>query len=567
MASILFKKISILSILFILLSPLNAIHADATAETNNQTSTTGEKVNSTSQQLAELIITIENAQKELTVIKATLLETKDELDKKALLQQRDRLSTRIQDLQKNFESIATGGVDLDAFEQRQEITKFNWQEELKEVFRPILNELKRLTERPRAIEKLRTEKTLLAAQLPIADNALEEIKHLKKNAKDKTLLVHLEKLEQSWQKRRDDLANQLRLVSFQLEEKLNPDEESKVSISDQVKDFFSGRGLNIFYAIAAFVLVYLFFKLVLKIIVHFIDARQDKEARIFEKAIQISFRVLAVSLSIFAVVIVFYIQGDWFLLGLSLLFLIGLAWTLRQSLPRFVTEAKLLLNLGPVRENERVIYNGIPWRVTNVNFYTTLTNPALAGGIVNLPTHVVLELQSRRFGKDEPWFPCRPGDYMVLDDGYIGPVMMQTPEIVTMKVRGGSTKTYATTDFLAQNPKNISHGFGIFVTFGFDYADQEIITTEVPDKLRTFIQEAIAHEAFYPSLKEFNVDFKEAAASSLNLLILATFEGEAASSYFNIGRFLQRAATDACNHYGWNIPFSQLTVHMAEKDG
>jgi len=555
-----------LGMLLALLASFNVISADEVAETSGVVPTPETKINGAKQQLIELISTTESAQQELADVKMALTKTKDELDTKALIQQRDKLSARIQDLQKNFEVIATGGVDLDAFEQNQKTAKFDWQEELKEVFRPILNEMKRLTERPRAIEKLRTEKTVLTSQLPITVNALEKIKELKMDAEAPALIAHLDRLKQSWDKRHDDISNQLRLVTFQLEEKLNPTDASDVSITDQVRAFFSGRGLNIIFAVIAFVVVYLAFKLTAKVIVHFLGNNQDKETRLFGKAMQIAFRALAVLLSVFSVIIVFYIQGDWFLLGLSLLFMIGFLWTLRLSLPRYITEAKLLLNLGPVRENERVIYNGIPWRVTALNFYTTLTNPALAGGIVQLPTQVVLELQSRRFSKDEPWFPCRPGDFMLLDDGYAGPVMMQTPELVTMKVKGGSTRTYATTDFIGLNPNNLSHGFGVFVTFGFDYSDQNIITKEVPEKLGDYIREAMAQEVFQPSLKELKVEFKEAAASSLNVLIITTFEGKAADSYFSIGRFLQRAATDACNHYGWNIPFNQLTVHMAEQE-
>ncbi len=566
MTSKLFKKFIMLGVLLALLAPLNAMSTDEVAVVGDVAPVPESKVNTTKQQLVELITTIESAQKELADTKTALSKTKDELDTKALIRQRDKLSARIQDLQRNFEAIATGGVDLDAFEESQKLAKFDWQEELKEVFRPILNEMKRLTERPRAIEKLRTEKTVLTSQLPITVNALEKIKELKKEAESPVLIAHLETLKQSWDKRHDDVSNQLRLVTFQLEEKLNPTDAADVSITDQVRAFFSGRGLNIIFAIIAFVVVYLFFKVSAKVFVHFLGNKKDKETRLFGKAMQIAFRALAVLLSVFSVIIVFYIQGDWFLLGLSLLFLIGFIWTLRQSLPRYITEAKLLLNLGPVRENERVVYNGIPWRVTALNFYTTLTNPALAGGVVQLPAQVVLELQSRRFSKDEPWFPCRPGDFMLLDDGYAGPVMMQTPELVTMKVKGGSTRIYATTDFLGLSPNNLSHGFGVFVTFGFDYADQSIITKEVPEKLCDYIREAMAQEVFQPSLKELKVEFKEAAASSLNVLIITIFEGKAADSYFSIDRFLQRAATDACNHYGWNIPFNQLTVHMAEQE-
>jgi hypothetical protein len=60
------------------------------------------------------------------------------------------------------------------------------------------------------------------------------------------------------------------------------------------------------------------------------------------------------------------------------------------------------------------------------------------------------------------------------------------------------------------------------------------------------------------------VDFKEAAASSLNILIFAKFSSSQASNYFALSRFLQRAAVDACTKYGWGIPFTQVTLHQAE---
>jgi len=554
-------------VLFTILGFASPVYADSSAEAviSPEAAAQVAKKNDLFEQLSELRASIEGARQELAEVKVALKNTKDELDTKALIEQRDKLSSRIQTLQKNFESVAIGGVDVDAFEQK--VTKrFDWQEEIKEVFRPILDEMKRLTERPRTIERLRSEKTFLESRLPIADNALEKIKALQSEADNNSLNNHLQKLEQNWQKRRDDIDNQLSLVSFQLEEKLNPPEESRVSVAEQLKDLLTGRGLNIVYGIIAFFLVYFIFRLISRVLVHFIDEKRNEETRLFEKAIIILFRVLAVLLAVFAVVIVFYVQGDWILLGLSLLFLIGFAWTLRQSLPRFVAEAKLLLNLGSVRENERVVFNGIPYQVTALNFYSTLTNPALAGGILKLPTQVILELQSRRFAKDELWFPCRRGDFMMLDDGYFGPVLMQTPEVVAMKVRGGSTKTYATTDFLAQNPKNLSHGFGVFVVFGFDYADQALITSEILCKLKAFIEEAMVNEPYFPFIRELRVEFNEAAASSLNVVIIATFEGKAAEYYYPIRRFMQLTTVNACNHHGWNIPFNQMTVHLANKE-
>lgn len=539
-------------------------------EINTQPTTTpngdSEKITNTNQQLIELVKSIETTQKELNDVKATLSTTKDELDIKALTEQRDELDTHLQDLQKNFNAIAIGSIDVSAFEKKTDAKPFNWQEELKDVIQPILDELKRLTEKPRAIEKLRTEKAALEAKLPIATNAIENIGQLKINTDDAQLSQYLIALEESWNKRLTEVNNRLRLVSFQLEDKLNPPKEAEVSLGEQIKSFLTGRGLNIAYAVAAFLLIYSFLKLISKLAIKSIEKKKNQKARIFKKAIQISFRLLSISLAILAVMLVFYIRGDWVLFGLGLLVLLGLAWTLRQSVPGYITEAKLILNFGPVRENERVVYNGIPWHVSAVNFYSTLTNPELTGGELRLPAHVILELQSRPFDNSEAWFPCQPGDYIVLDDDYYGSVLLQTPEVVNVRVRGGNTKTYATTDFLALNPRNLSHGFGLFITFGFDYDDQKSITEDIPQKLQNYLAEAISSQPFGEHVKSFKVEFHEAGASTLDLLIIATFKGEAADNYYGIKRFIQRTTVEACNQYNWNIPFNQLTVHMANNN-
>ena len=85
-----------------------------------------------------------------------------------------------------------------------------------------------------------------------------------------------------------------------------------------------------------------------------------------------------------AFVIVLYISGDWVLLILAVIFLLGIAWTAKRGLPVFWEQIKLLLNLSTVRENERVVYNGIPWRVVSLNIYSRLENPALENAKIRL---------------------------------------------------------------------------------------------------------------------------------------------------------------------------------------
>ena len=73
--------------------------------------------------------------------------------------------------------------------------------------------------------------------------------------------------------------------------------------------------------------------------------------------------LIASLLALLAGVSVLYAQGDWILLGLVIIVLVGLVLVLQRSLPGYINEARLLLNIGPVREGERIIYHGLPWRV------------------------------------------------------------------------------------------------------------------------------------------------------------------------------------------------------------
>ena len=60
-----------------------------------------------------------------------------------------------------------------------------------------------------------------------------------------------------------------------------------------------------------------------------------------------------------------------------------------------------------------------------------------------------------------------------------------------------------------------------------------------------------------------SVEFLQAGPSSLDLVVLADFKGEAAALAKRIERALQRWCVDCCNANNWEIPFPQLTVHRA----
>ena len=124
--------------------------------------------------------------------------------------------------------------------------------------------------------------------------------------------------------------------------------------------------------------------------------------------------------SIFVFLIVLFMFEDWVLLTLGVLVVLGILWTSKHAIPKFWSQAALLLNMGVVREGERLIYNGIPWRVKALNFYTILENPKLEGGTLRLPVKDLFDLRSREYGAEEPWFPTDKGDWVLIGDDIFG---------------------------------------------------------------------------------------------------------------------------------------------------
>ena len=226
-----------------------------------------------------------------------------------------------------------------------------------------------------------------------------------------------------------------------------------------------------------------------------------------------------------------------------------------------------MLNLGEVREGERVLIDGVPWRVSSLGVFTDLENPLLEGGNLRLPMRALSRLRSRPHDEAEPWFPCREGEWVILSDNTRGKVIQQTPEMVHLILLGGSRKHYLTADFLAATPEVLSSNFRVRSVFGIDYEHQKIATTEVPDFLRAAVERELLEFVKKKQIQRIKVEFREAGASSLDYAIIADMKGEVADKYEVIKRSLQKAAVDAANENGWVIPFTQITLHQASPTG
>ncbi len=507
---------------------------------------------------------ITQSKKDLAELRTRLSKARDETERAKIQSDIELAQSNIESLQQAWEMWATGGVDMELFLPRKE-EKFDWRQEIQAVFEPIVVELQRLTERPRKVERLRTEQAFFQQQLEAAAAALKNIDDYKRKVPSGDLQGAFNELESNWRKRHDGINSRLTLINLQLEELLASDRLIDKRTSDTLKKLLSGSLLNLLLALLAASLTYGVLRMINKIYVRLIT-RSGRRRPFLARAAHLSFILLSVILALLAAIAVLYLRGDRILMGLLLIALIGAALTLQRTLPAFMKEARVLLNVGPVREGQRLIYNGLPWKVEALNVYSTLVNPELSGGKLLLPLKALTELNSRSYDATEPWFPTRENDYVLLSDQTYGRVVLQTPEMVQLQALG-SNKTYPVAAFLSSNPRNLSqHGFAIVVRFGIDYQHQALVTGEIRKKLADYLATRLKESKWSEHLKDFFVELDEAAASSLKFLIYALFSGEAADSYFRIRRALQSLAVDACNANGWVIPFTQMTVHL-ERDG
>jgi hypothetical protein len=507
-------------------------------------------------------------QRSIVQLEGALQTTQEELRsprgegrREELTQRIKTLGEKLAQLRGNFNEVATG-IAFEQATSKQAEVELDWRQRILELLSPVLNEVRRLTTRPRELSQLRTQIERDQEQVGLAQRALDHLDQLTGHISDPALAPDLQRLRHEWEARRQDLTTQLSITSQQLEQKLSEQQPFAATVKDLLQIFFRSRGRNFLLACLAFAAFWLTFQWLYGWMQGkgvFRRKRPQFSVRLFHVVVTFV-KIFGATLS---ALLVLYLFEDWVLLTLAIVFMMGLAWTSKSAIPRIWGEMLLLLNMGVVREGERLIYNGIPWLVQSLNFSARLVNPELAGGHLQLPLRDLFELRSRAFAPEEPWFPTRMGDWVLLDDQTLGKVILQTPEIVRLILLGGGRRTFPTPDFLAQSPVVLSTGFRLAVLFGLDYQHQGRITREIPTMLASRLYEELSREGYEKEIVNLKVEFAAAAASSLDLHVIGDFSGAAAPNYHVLRSAIQRICVEACNDYGWIIPFTQLTLHMA----
>lgn len=478
-------------------------------------------------------------------------------------QKREELQNQLDQLNRNFESLATK-LSTDDLILGEE-TKTDWTRELQDLTSPLLQAMRDFTQKPRKIDKLRKRIEVLENQLGKYEDAFNKVRSLLEKETKETkpgnqiLISRLNELKNKYD------PELIRLKLEDARQNLKNELTDKKSLfdlaTDNVKDFFKHRGRNLLITLITFFsmwwgLARLRGWVIGKHNIFKLDTRT-------KKVLRAAYNLLTVTICVAASLLSLYLLNDWLLLSIVIIVLVAIGWTSRQLIPRFFMEVQLALNLGTVKEHERLIWNGVPWRVKNLGLEATLANDQLDEKIIQLPLKDLIGKYSRPLVENEPWFPTRTGDWVILEDKTYGKVERQTQEQVILKLKGGAMKYYPTAEFLKLTPMNISKGFRYNIAFGLDYKVQSRICEEIPELFDNELRRLLQNH-FQKSFLHMKVQFSDAGLNSLKLAILIDVDGNCAEQYEDYPREINSALIRICNENNLTIPFNQLTVSFPD---
>jgi hypothetical protein len=548
--------------LLLLLTLLLPLHTHAEPPTSPPAAAPPTLAPATDTHLSELVAAIGEQRARQKTLTAQRDKTRSAEEKSAFEQQLKEAQDRLARLSLSVNQIVLGGIDLDALSE-QPAEKIDWRAELEQISLPVLASLRELTAKPRRIESLRSQISQAENKLEIIADALTSIAKFEQAELSEPVREHIKSLAGKWRAREAEVRQNLDIARLQLDGLSGQTTSIWTSLREDMGRFAQGRGLTLALAAAAGFVTWLVLRALLALYGHISPQSRNRTRSTRIRAVAYAYQAISFVLVTIAVISVFYLRNDLLLMALSIAAIIGLGLGLRQIIPRYVRESRLLLDIGPVREGERLMLDGVPYKVAALNVYTTLKNPLL-DGLLRIPLAMLDGMHSRPECGD-PWFPSKAGDYLLLPEGTMAQVISQSVECVQLKVKG-STTLLATKDFLGLGARNLSaNGYGLAVTFGIDYSHQAIALEQPPTALRQAVTTALEQAGLSEQVQELTVEFQAAASNSLDYLIYLSMQGSAATAYFKLGRIVQQACVRVCNERGWIIPFNQLTLHPGEE--
>jgi len=502
--------------------------------------------------LRRLLNTRDALRKSLDELRKRLPSETSDSAKREVQEQIDALDKQRQQVERDFAVLATGLQEQQTRGDKSgPAPPPSLQEEISQLLTPVFTDLRQLSQKARRVQELEDEIAQLRDRETQASRAMAEIDKLlvevkASKAPDTGLRTALSDSRKTWQARLDESKNRIAALQHQLTELRVTGIDFWTELGSNVKRFVFIRGTNIILALLVFIVVFFGLRTAYSYVLKVVPVRKYQSLGFTLRVLDVGHEGVSLLLGISAALLVLYARGDWLLGGLALLALGGLLMTAKTGIARHLTQLQFLLNLGPVREGERVIIQGVPWRVGAIYMFTQLTNPAMGGIGLRLPLEMLAGLTSRPSKLDEAWFPCENRGWVLLNATALnGSILAQvteiTPDHVEITYDGGLKRWIPTATFMTMDVASLSAGFTRSVTVNLPADPEAAASQAIVERLKSDLRAALLQLMRPEELTDLEVELLESPCSSLNCLITASFTGSQAPHYHRLSRVLRRA--------------------------
>ncbi|MCK5433089.1 MAG: hypothetical protein KAJ03_10110, partial [Gammaproteobacteria bacterium] len=318
-----------------------------------------EQVMATTLEALQLLLQSSNEKAEdISTEVLALKKNGESVESKETVKTLDELEDEFGEIQLRLETIATG-ISVTEYHNIDDIDKFELKTEIERLLQPMVYALLAVTKESRQIEQLKQGAARVEQHLKVVNNAVERIDDLLTSNSNEELSIALKKIQKNWLEEKESLDNELIALDSRLQNKLASKESLITSTGKFVGGFFKNRGVNFVLGVMAFLSVFLTMRLLKFLYVKLRYKDEFRKRTSFERLFELIFLVLSVTAALLAMLLIFNIRHDWLLMGLATLFLVAIGWMILKSLPLMFEQVMLLLNLGSVREDERIIFHGV----------------------------------------------------------------------------------------------------------------------------------------------------------------------------------------------------------------
>jgi len=478
------------------------------------------------------------------------------LNKREKKKERKRIQAKILSFNKNLINIISADQVFE--EGHSDKMKIDLWGQLEEVLKPVLSSLRKISKRPRKIEKLKDSIEVSEGRLAKIENSLAKLAPEQVETAYPELIGYTEGLRSLLTGEKNKIL--LKNLKFERElQLLEKNQEPWLSQARKIlSGFFLAKAWHLLVALVSFVV---FIALSLSIKKLFSGKMRLGS---WQKAFSYTYTGLCLIFASCSSLLVLYFFNDWFLVTIFLLFISGFVWSLRNVLPLFIQEFKLVMNIGPIREGERIVWKGLPYKVTKLAIRSTVENPVIEGGKFKIAAKNILNLTSRPCNENEKWFLTEKGDWLELEkDKAICQVIFQGVEYVELNFLYGGLKTMTTDNFIKMDFKVLSAGYWIDfnLCLGRNHGP-EIFETIIP-KLKEEITSQMFHKVSEMKDQDFQVDYLGLKDDSHLLNLKLSCPGKFAKEKKQWESQLRQIFFELMKDQNWQLPKREFKIESS----